>query len=222
MSSTLEVGQVVYAFVPDRDGAKMRAKIVNATFPPEPITYCVEYEQGGVGYHERNTLEVSPFPAKWETAWRSDKQDWETPQGLFDWLNEQYHFTLDVCATQANAKVARYFSLTDDGLAQSWADEVCFMNPPYGRSVGKWIEKARSEAEKGATVVCLVYARTGAAWYQDHVPNATCVHLIRTRLRFVGAKSSAPSDSAIIIFTPEGGPPEYHHTTLTKHQRGLE
>lgn len=67
--------------------------------------------------------------------------EWETPQALFDRLNAIYHFETDVCATPENAKCANYYTREQDGLAQEWKG-VCWMNPPYGREIGKWMRKA--------------------------------------------------------------------------------
>ena len=44
----------------------------------------------------------------------SKTDNWETPQDLFDELDREFHFTLDACATESNAKVARFFSPEDD------------------------------------------------------------------------------------------------------------
>lgn len=72
----------------------------------------------------------------------SSKTDlWATPQELFDKLNAEYHFTLDVCALPENAKCERYFTPDIDGLKQEWTG-VCWCNPPYGREIGEWVEKA--------------------------------------------------------------------------------
>jgi phage N-6-adenine-methyltransferase len=60
---------------------------------------------------------------------------------LFDRLNAQYAFTLDACATPENAKCDRYFTPADDGLAQTWTGRV-WMNPPYGREIASWMQKA--------------------------------------------------------------------------------
>jgi site-specific DNA-methyltransferase (adenine-specific) len=72
-----------------------------------------------------------------------------------------FHFTLDPCATAANAKCKRYFTSADDGLKQDWRRRAVFMNPPYGRAIGEWVKKA-SEAQ--ALVVCLLPARTDTRW----------------------------------------------------------
>ncbi len=59
--------------------------------------------------------------------------------GKFDsWLGP---FTLDVAASDRNAKCSRYFTFTQDGLRQSWAGERVWCNPPYSR-IGPWIDKA--------------------------------------------------------------------------------
>ena len=130
----------------------------------------------------------------------SQRQDWETPQFLFDALDKEFGFEIDVCATAENAKCRRYFTEEDDGLAQSWSG-VCWMNPPYGRAIASWMKKAFESSFTGALVVGLVPARTDTRWHK-YVNRATEVRLLRGRLRFTGAENSAPFPSAIVIFRP--------------------
>ncbi len=126
---------------------------------------------------------------------------WATPQDLFDKLNAEFAFDLDVCATPENAKVIRYFTKEQDGLAQPWSGR-CWMNPPYGREIGRWMHKAYCAALFGdATVVCLVPARTDTAWWHDYAIKGE-VRFLRGRLKFGGHKNSAPFPSAIVIFRP--------------------
>lgn len=80
---------------------------------------------------------------------------WETPQDFFDRLNDEFHFTLDVCATYETAKCKYYYTPEQDGLKQQWGG-ICWMNPPYGRETGKWLEKAYKESLNGNTIVCLI------------------------------------------------------------------
>lgn len=94
----------------------------------------------------------------------SEKDDWETPQFLFDGLSAEFGSELDVCATMENAKCRHYFSPEDDGLSKTW-EGVCWMNPPYGREIGRWMEKALLSAKEGTAAVCLVPARTDTAWW---------------------------------------------------------
>jgi phage N-6-adenine-methyltransferase len=132
----------------------------------------------------------------------SSKTDlWETPPDLFERINNVFHFDLDVCAVPSNAKCARYFTPADDGLAQEWAG-ICWMNPPYGREIGKWVRKASEAAQNGATVVALLPARTDTAWWHDYVMGNEIVFL-RGRLKFGGSKNSAPFPSAIVVFKPK-------------------
>ena len=65
----------------------------------------------------------------------SDKNYWETPQDFFNKLNEKYHFTFDLAASDSNAKCKSYFTETDNSLSQDWhrISGNLFLNPPYGR-----------------------------------------------------------------------------------------
>lgn len=120
-----------------------------------------------------------------------------TPQEFFNRLNDEFNFTVDVCATPENAKCNRYYTKQDDGLSHDWVGNV-WMNPPYGREIGLWMEKANKAAKSGATVVCLVPARTDTAWWHEHVIKHE-VRFIKGRLKFGGAKNSAPFPSAVVV-----------------------
>ncbi len=129
----------------------------------------------------------------------SGRNNWGTPQALFDILNEEFHFDLDVCATSENAKCKKYYSPEEDGLKQKWKG-ICWMNPPYGREIGKWMKKAFESALIGTTVVCLVPARTDTAWWFDYCAKGE-IRFIKGRLKFGGSKNAAPFPSAIIVFS---------------------
>lgn len=135
-----------------------------------------------------------------ELHFSSAKCEWETPQDLFDRLNAEHCFTLDVCALPENAKCERYFTPSDNGLEKDWGG-VCWMNPPYGREITRWIEKAQKSVSAGEAekVVCLVPARTDTAWWHDYCTKGQ-IEFIRGRLKFGGQKHSAPFPSAIVIF----------------------
>jgi len=131
----------------------------------------------------------------------SRNNNWATPQDLFDKLNEEFHFDLDVCATSENAKCKKYYSPAEDGLKQEWKG-VCWMNPPYGREIGKWMKKAYESALADATVVCLVPARTDTSWWFDYCAKGE-IRFVKGRLKFGGSKNAAPFPSAIIVFSPD-------------------
>ena len=131
----------------------------------------------------------------------SKSEMWETPQWLFDKLDSIYHFDIDVCATHENAKCKRYFTPEMDGLKQAWTG-VCWLNPPYGKTISKWMEKAYKSSMAGATVVCLVPSRTDTAWWHDWAMRGE-IEFIRGRLRFSGSAVNAPFPSAIVVFKPK-------------------
>lgn len=130
----------------------------------------------------------------------SERTTWETPPELFRKLNDEFRFDLDVCAFPENAKCDRFYCPDVNGLIQEWAGR-CWCNPPYGRGIGDWIEKAARSAETTAdVVVCLVPARTDTAWWHDWAVKASEIRFLRGRVRFVGAVSCAPFPSAVLVF----------------------
>ncbi len=127
---------------------------------------------------------------------------WETPQDFFEKLNERYNFDLDVCALPENAKVQNFYSPEIDGLKQDWKG-VCWMNPPYGREIGKWVQKAYEEANKhDSTIVALLPARTDTRWFHDwiYMMYGVEIEFIKGRLKFGGSKNSAPFPSMLVVF----------------------
>ena len=131
---------------------------------------------------------------------RSD--EWPTPQWLFDALNREFGFNLDPCATHNNAKCVRHFTREEDGLAQDWGAATVFMNPPYGREIRHWMRKAFESARAGATVVCLVPARTDTDWWHRYAIRGA-IRFLKGRLKFGGAPHAAPFPSAVVVFRPE-------------------
>lgn len=141
------------------------------------------------------------------TMFSSATDDWATPQEFFDRLNHEFCFTLDACASDGNAKCDAYFTREEDALTCSWLPTperaetgTVWMNPPYGRGIGAWVKKAYETSTAGRTVVCLLPARTDTAWWHDYIQNKAEVRFVRGRLKFGGAKNSAPFPSVVVVF----------------------
>lgn len=134
--------------------------------------------------------------------WSSKADDWETPWNLFNALNDEFEFTVDVCAHPLNKKLDRYWSLEDDGLAQDWSKEICFMNPPYGREIPKWLKKAYEESLRGATVVCFIYSRTDTKWWHEFVMHADEIRFIKGRTKAEGVDDPSPAAHCVVVFRP--------------------
>lgn len=132
----------------------------------------------------------------------SSKTDmWATPQDFYNSLNAKFKFQTDVCAIAENAKCDNYYSPEQNGLEQDWKG-TCWMNPPYGREISRWMEKAYVSAkDNGATVVCLVPARVDTKWWHNFSAKGE-VSFLKGRLKFGDSKNSAPFPSAVVVFRP--------------------
>lgn len=143
------------------------------------------------------------FTGSGGVAYSSQRMDWETPTALFDQLDAEFHFTLDAAASHDNHKCSRYFTVEDDGLTQSWAGETVFCNPPYGRELARWVEKAWREAQApGTTVVLLIPARTDTRWFHSYIHRRAEVRFLKGRIKFETggvAGDSAPFPSMVVV-----------------------
>lgn len=131
---------------------------------------------------------------------------WETPQDFFDTLNDEFHFDLDACAIPENAKCERFYTPSEDSLKQPWNGRV-WCNPPYGRDIGKWCEKAQNEIKTNAEIiVMLIHARTDTKWFHQYLYKKPNVELrfVKGRLKFGGAAYNAPFPSMIAILRRVG------------------
>lgn len=152
-----------------------------------------------------------------------------TPEYFYNWLDGQLNFTIDVCADEHNHKHPRYFSERDNGLAQSWAGETFWMNPPYGRQTPQWMAKARDEVmHADAMGAILVPARVGTDWWRRYVLQhdgaagklretrghptipivwyrwtslTVGVYFHDERIEFDGLETGAPFDAAVILLS---------------------
>jgi site-specific DNA-methyltransferase (adenine-specific) len=130
----------------------------------------------------------------------SNSNEWATPQDFFDKLDKEFHFTLDPCATDENAKCDKYYTIKEDGLKQSWKGHSVFCNPPYGKEIAAWVEKSYMESVGGCQVVMLIPARTDTKYWHEWIFGKAEIRFIKGRLKFGDSKNSAPFPSAIIIF----------------------
>lgn len=142
----------------------------------------------------------------------SNKEDWPTPPEIFEPLQKRYRLERDVCASPENAKLPLFWTKEDDALSKPW-DGRLWMNPPYGRDIGKWLKKAFEAAQYGAIVVCLIPARTDTKWWHDYVMNSAEVVFIKGRITFEGAESGAPFPSAVVKFEPHMNVPFFRSWT---------
>jgi site-specific DNA-methyltransferase (adenine-specific) len=135
-----------------------------------------------------------------KSLFSSESDLWATPQDFFDSYNKEFNFTLDVCATEENAKCKNFFTKEQDGLKQPWGG-VVWCNPPYGREISMWIKKAYEESLNGSTVVLLLPSRTDTKWFHEIlIEKGAIIKFIKGRLKFGKSKNSAPFPSLIAVF----------------------
>jgi len=135
---------------------------------------------------------------------------WETPEYFFNELDKEFNFEIDVCAIKSNFKVKNYFNPDTDGLSVLWIGR-CWMNPPYDKTIGKWVEKAYVSAQHGSTVVCLLPGRSNdTIWFHKYIMRASEIRFIKDRIHFGrnGVFKRANISSIIVVFRPYCiGPP---------------
>ncbi len=129
------------------------------------------------------------------------KDRWETPDKIFLPLNHEFKFTLDPCCETHTAKCKKYFTEVEDGLTKDWSGESVFVNPPYSRgNIDKWMKKCYEESFKGSQIVALIPVSTSAKWFHEYVLGTATIRYFKGRIRFNGAKFTAPFSSMLAIY----------------------
>jgi hypothetical protein len=135
---------------------------------------------------------------------------WETPANLGASLSEAVGgFDLDPCAGSTNSRLARVkarvlLTVNDDGLNAKWFGKT-FCNPPYGRSLPRWISRCATEAERGITIVGLLPCRPDTLWWHDYIAGRADIWMLKGRLRFGDGQAPSPFPSAIVLWGGNSG-----------------
>ena len=131
----------------------------------------------------------------------SKTDNWATPQDFFDNLNEEFHFTLDPCANEANHKCDLFYTKEQDGLTKDWGGHVVFCNPPYGKEIADWVRYSYEQSQKpNTTVVMLIPARTDTRYFHDYIYGKAEIRFIKGRLKFGDATTAAPFPSMVVVY----------------------
>lgn len=120
----------------------------------------------------------------------------KTPDSFYNQLNNEFDFNFDPCPLNPNP--------TTDGLKIPWKERV-FINPPYGKEIRGWLEKAINEIKIGNTdiAVFLIPSYTDVKWFHEIVIKYGEIRFIKGRLKFSKHTNTAPFASMIVIFTKE-------------------
>ena len=138
-----------------------------------------------------------------DLALRSELSNWRTPDWLFEALNNHFNFQADVCANDTNYLCDKYFTMEKSCFDNDW-DYMNFMNPPYGRQIGKFIERAYLQwTRHGRMTVALLPSRTDTKWFHNYIYNKSDYYFVRGRLRFNDQPNHAPFPSMIVLWGVE-------------------
>ena len=110
-----------------------------------------------------------------------ERDDWWTPQWLFDKLNKQYNFTFDCCATLDNSKCQ--YSSANFKTINSVLHRTCWMNPPFSKAYDMF-EQFFKVVEKGVCIFRCDNMET-KTWQEVILKHATWIFIPKGRISYV-------------------------------------
>jgi len=138
-----------------------------------------------------------------KNAFKSKSEEYETPKEIFEPLQKEFQLELDVCATKENTKCELFLTKEEDALTKNW-NKNFWMNPPFGRNLKKWVQKAYEESQKGFIGVLILPVRCNTLWWHKYIIDTKAeVRFLKGETKFVGHKRGLWLPFAIIIFKPK-------------------
>lgn len=141
------------------------------------------------------------------------KDLWQTPKQIFNKLNREFNFTMDVAASDENKLCKIYYGEKSNALCNYW-DKSNWCNPPYS-NIMPWVEKSIKEHARGKTIVMLVPSDTSVKWFKLAYESCNEVRLISGRLSFVNSVTQRPvsgNNKGSVLFIWRGNAPANSHT----------
>lgn len=128
-----------------------------------------------------------------------------TPKWLFDGLNKEFDFRIDVAASDKNHLCRRYYTRKDNAFLQVW-DDTFFCNPPFSRDGGGLLKWAEYAFEQSQTYnVCGVMIAVGdisAGHRKFALQHASEIRDLAQRVNFVGGNDRPEHTTTIYVFRP--------------------
>ncbi len=162
----------------------------------ENATATVEIDGLGI---KISYSELTPWSVANNVHFSSESVEWYTPPEIIERVRKTLgEISLDPASCDEAQRVVNaicYLTQKQDGLSGNWSGKV-FLNPPYGKEIGKWIEKlvAEYEAKSISEAIALVPARTDTEWFQKLAPYTLC--LIKGRLKFWNSQGEADNSAS--------------------------
>lgn len=115
----------------------------------------------------------------------SSRDSWETPDLLWTTLNEQYHFSIDCCASYRNTKCKHYYTKEKPFECSYFIRQnMCWMNPPF--SIAK---KMFSHFVSYVSLGVAIYRSDNletSIWQKVIFPNIDWIFILNKRVNYVG------------------------------------
>ena len=131
---------------------------------------------------------------------KGNSNTWFTPKWIMDRLGM---FDLDPCTESFRPfdTALKHFEYDkgEDGLMLSWNGRI-WLNPPYGKNTGKWLDKLR----KHGNGIAIVFTAFETSWGQSHSKTADGIFLLSGRIAFIDKygkkRNNAGKGSCLIIY----------------------
>ena len=138
-----------------------------------------------------------------ERITETSRTDWRTPTDIVAMVREIFSSLIDTdpCASIRSKYWIAAKNYSDHGLQKAWKGNV-FVNPPYGRRIGDWIDKgiAEYEAHNATSIIWLIPARMDTAWWRRILVYTVYFTVISGRLRFNDGAVPAQFPSALVLW----------------------
>jgi phage N-6-adenine-methyltransferase len=97
-----------------------------------------------------------------------------TPKDIWCELSKEFEFTIDICASDENHLLPRYYTIETNALVQDWNNEVAYVHPLFDGKIGKFVEKA---SQSKGTFVFLLPASTHTKYFHEYFYNKPNVEI---------------------------------------------
>ena len=88
-----------------------------------------------------------------------------TPTDIWEELKQEFDFTIDLCASDENHLLERYYTIDNSALDKDWNGEIGYVHPLFDGKIGKFVEKA---SKSKGTFVFLLPASTHTKYFHDY------------------------------------------------------
>ena len=142
-----------------------------------------------------------------------ERDEWQTPQWLFNKLDEQYNFSFDCCANKKNTKCGIWHNDFLNKLINR--ESVCWMNPPFSKAY-EMFEHFFKVVGEGVCIYRCDNMET-KIWQDIILKHATWVFIPKGRISYEGMEGKGSRfPSALIGFNVE--PPKELNGRLLRNR----